>query len=62
MQSFFYNIISCFREKKVCRLFVILIFRKYDTLCCVDEIEIVIHFFSNTIYRFIEILFRFNEF
>jgi hypothetical protein len=60
MQSFFYNIISCFREKKVFRLFVILIFRKYDTLFCVDEI--VIHFFSNTISRFIEILFRFNEF
>jgi hypothetical protein len=60
MQSFSYNIISCFRGKKVFRLFVILIFRKYDTVFCVDEI--VIHFFSNIISHFIEILFRFNEF
>ena len=36
--TFFYNIISCFREKKVFRLFVILIFRKYDMVLCLDEI------------------------
>ena len=36
--TFFYYIISFFREKKVLRLFIILIFRKYDMALCLNEI------------------------
>ena len=36
--TFFNNIISFFREKKVFRLFVIIIFRKYDMALCLDEL------------------------
>ena len=36
--TFFNNIISFFRKKKVFRLFVIIIFRKYDMALCLDEL------------------------
>jgi hypothetical protein len=52
--TFLYYIISFFREKKVFRLFVIIIFRKYDMALCLDELifdqlETLFSFYQNII-------------